>query len=239
MPAITYAIDNEIFRHFPDFIRGVLVARKVENCPSPAELIALLRQEEDNLREALNGQEIADHPHIRNWRDAFRSLGIKPAEFRSSIEAMVRRVAKGNQLPSINALVDIGNIISLRYLIPAGGHALDHVKTGITLRPASGDEVFVPLASDKPGHPEPGEIIFAEGSAVLTRRWVWRQSNHTLTEMGTRFIEFNLDGLPPVDETVIHRAGDDMAELVERFCGGGTEMFLLSIQNQSILIDSN
>lgn len=239
MSEIVYSIDSEVFRLFPDFTRGVLVAREVENRPSPDELVALLRQEEENLREALLGQEIADHPCIRNWREAFRSMGIKPSEFRSSIEAMARRVANGSQIPSINALVDIGNIISLRYLIPAGGHALDHVKSEITLRPAAGDEVFVPFGSDVAEHPEHGEIIFAEGSAVLTRRWVWRQSNHTLTEMGTRFIEFNIDGLPPVDKIVIRRAGDDLAELVKRFCGGRTEMFILSIQNQSIEIASN
>jgi DNA/RNA-binding domain of Phe-tRNA-synthetase-like protein len=236
MPEIVYSIDSEIFRLFPDFIRGVLVARDVENRQSPEELIALMRQEEDNLREALLGQEIAEHPLIRNWREAFRSLGIKPAEFRSSIEAMARRAAKGNQLPSINALVDIGNIISMRYLIPAGGHALDNLKSEISLRPASGDEVFVSFGSDVTEHPEPGEIIFAEGSMVLTRRWVWRQSNHTLTEIGTRFIEFNLDGLPPVEETVIRRAGDDLVDLVKRFCGGKTEMFLLAQDHPVIKI---
>jgi DNA/RNA-binding domain of Phe-tRNA-synthetase-like protein len=236
MPEIVYSIDSEVFRLFPDFIRGVLVARDVENRQSPEELIALMRQEEDNLREALLGQEIAEHPLIRNWREAFRSLGIKPAEFRSSIEAMARRAAKGNQLPSINALVDIGNIISMRYLIPAGGHALDNLKSEISLRPASGDEVFVSFGSDVTEHPEPGEIIFAEGSMVLTRRWVWRQSNHTLTEIGTRFIEFNLDGLPPVEETVIRRAGDDLVDLVKRFCGGKTEMFLLAQDHPVIKI---
>ena len=89
----------------------------------------------------------------------------------------------------------------------------------------------MPFGSNMVEHPEPGEIIFAEGSAVLTRRWVWRQSNHTLTEMGTRFIEFNLDGLPPVDETEIRRAGDDLTDLVKCFCGGRTEMFILTKDN--------
>ncbi|MBM3136665.1 MAG: cytoplasmic protein [Chloroflexi bacterium] len=236
MPEIVYSINDEVFRLFPNFIRGVLVARDVQNRPSPQELIAIMQQEEDNLREALIGQEIVEHPLIHNWREAFRSLGIKPSEFRSSIEALARRVVNGNQLPSINALVDIGNIISLRHLLPTGGHALDHVKSEIELRPASGDEVFVPFGSEISEHPEPGEIIFAEGNDVLTRRWVWRQSNHTLTELGTRFIEFNLDGLPPADEAVIHRAGDDLAELVKRFCGGSAEIFLLSDQNRRIAI---
>ncbi len=234
MTPITYSIDKQVFDLFPDFIRGVLVARNVENKISHEELIAIMRQEEDKVRETFEKQDIASHPRINSWREAFRSMGIKPSEYRSSVEAMVRRVVNGSQLPSINALVDIGNIISLRYLMPAGGHSRDNVQAEISLRPAVGDETFTSIGSDKVEHPDPGEIIFVEGSAVLTRRWVWRQSNHTLTEIDTHFIEFNLDGLPPVDEAEIRKAGDDLAELVTRFCGGETEMLVLSSQNRRI-----
>ena len=234
MAAVTYSIDPRVFDLFPDFIRGVLVARDVVNRPSPEELTAILRQEEEDLRRRLAGQDIAAHPRINCWRGAFRELGIKPGEYRSSIEAMARRVVNDHQLPTINTLVDIGNIISLRYLIPTGGHALDHIHKPICLRPALGDEIFVSFGTDQPEHPEPGEIIFAEGDAVLTRRWVWRQSNHTLTELNTRFIEFNLDGLPPVGELEIQQAGEDLAGLVQRFCGGSTAFYVLSKSNQKI-----
>lgn len=236
MAAITYSIDQRVFDHFPDFIRGVLAARNVVNQPSPEELTAILRKEEEEMRRRVAGQEIAAHPFINSWREAFRKMGVKPGEYRSSIEAMTRRVAKGHQLPAINALVDIGNIISLRYLIPTGGHALDHVSEPICLRPATGNEVFVPFGTDQPENPEPGEIIFTEGDAVLTRRWVWRQSNHTLTELATRFIEFNLDGLPPVGVMEINQAGQDLAELVQHFCGGSARFFLLSKDNPKIEI---
>ena len=119
MTQITYSIAQEVFDLFPEFIRGVLVAHDVQNNPSSPDLIAIMRQEETRLRESMAGQDIVGHSLINNWREAFRSQGIKPSEFRSSIEAMVRRVIKGSQLPAINALVDIGNIISLRNLIPA------------------------------------------------------------------------------------------------------------------------
>lgn len=234
MADITYSIDSKIFDLFPDFIRGVLVARDVVNQPSPEELIVILREEEEEMRRRVAGQEIAVHPRVNSWREAFRKMGVKPSEYRSSIEAMARRVANGHQLPAINALVDIGNIISLRYLIPTGGHALDHVREPICLRPATGNEVFVPFGTDQPENPDPGEIIFTEGDAVLTRRWVWRQSNHTLTELETRFIEFNLDGLPPVSVMEINQAGENLAGLVQRFCGGSAAFYVLSRFNQMI-----
>jgi hypothetical protein len=137
-------------------------------------------------------EQVAETPRLKSWREAYRSFGAKPSEFRSSIEALVRRVLRGDPLPSINALVDIGNVVSLRYLVPAGGHAIDVLTGDITLRPATGREEFTPFGSDKMEHPLPGEVIFAEGNVVLTRRWTWRQANHTLTQLETRAIEFNV-----------------------------------------------
>ena len=150
---------------------------------------------------------------------------------------MARRVINGNELPSINALVDIGNIISLRRLIPVGGHSLNNVSQEISLRAASGEEEFIPFGSDQMEHPDKGEFIFTEGDHVLTRRWVWRQSNHTLTELTTTFIEFNLDGLPPVKENEIKETGIELADLVKQFCGGEFSQQVLTRENPKISID--
>ena len=141
---------------------------------------------------------------------------------------MVRRVLRGDELPTINALVDIGNVISLRHLLSAGGHAIDVVRDDIELRFAAGDETFVPFGSDAPEHPLPGEVVFVEGDVVLTRRWTWRQANHTLTLPETTAIEFNVDGLPPVTTDEVLSACEDLADLVGRFCGGSGRVELLT-----------
>ncbi len=236
MTKIQYSISDVIFERFPQFIRGVVVARDVKNLASPPELITLLREAEVQLRSQVNAETLVTHPSIVSWREAFRSLGIKPSEYRPSLEAMARRVINGNELPSINALVDIGNIISLRRLLPVGGHSLNHVSQEIALRAASGNEEFFPFGSDRMEHPDKGEFIFAEGDAVLTRRWVWRQSNHTLTELTTTLIEFNLDGLPPVAENEIEKTGEELAELIQQFCGGSWTYGLLSTTNRSMIM---
>jgi len=87
-------------------------------------------------------------------------------------------------------------------------------------------------------HPDRGEFIFTDGDTVLTRRWVWRQSNHTMTELSTTFIEFNLDGLPPVTEREIKETGEDLADLVKQFCGGEFSQQVLSRENPKISIDN-
>jgi hypothetical protein len=50
MTEIQYSISDVIFERFPEFIRGVVVARDVINRASPLELIKLLREAETLLR---------------------------------------------------------------------------------------------------------------------------------------------------------------------------------------------
>jgi DNA/RNA-binding domain of Phe-tRNA-synthetase-like protein len=183
-------------------------------------LIAKLREAEDSVRKQAKIETIAEHPRIKAWREAYKAFGAKPSEFRSSVEAMARRALRNEQLPSINALVDIGNIISLQHLMPVGGHSMDDLTENISLRLASGDEIFIPFGSTEMEHPQPGEVIFAEGNTVLTRRWTWRQATHTLTLPETRSIEFNIDRLPPVDAEEVHAIANQLIGLVREFCGG-------------------
>jgi DNA/RNA-binding domain of Phe-tRNA-synthetase-like protein len=147
---------------------------------------------------------------------------------------MSRRVLRGNELPSINALVDIGNILSLRHLVPTGGHSLDAIEADISLRPADGSEEFVPFGSDEMEHPDPDEFVFVEGNTVLTRRWSWRQANHSLTLPSTKIIEFNIDGLPPVSMEEVELVAKDMFDLVGRFCGGDLSVQYITRDNPSI-----
>ncbi len=234
MPEYYYSIAPEIFERFPGYVRGVVIAHQVKNGPSPAGLVARLREAEVSVRERLDLDKIAEEPRIKAWREAYRAFGAKPAEFRSSVEAMARRALRGDEIPSINALVDIGNIVSLRHLIPAGGHAIDLLHGDIELRLATGEEDFVAFGSDELEHPLPGEVIFVEGNTVLTRRWTWRQGTHTLTLPETTAIEFNVDGLPPVTRAEIEQACKEVADLVAEYCGGVIRIDYLTAETPRI-----
>jgi DNA/RNA-binding domain of Phe-tRNA-synthetase-like protein len=231
---LTYRIADEVFAGFPDYRRGVVLAYDVCNGASPDALIGLLREEETSARARLDVETLTREPRLAVWREAFRSLGYKPGDFRPSLEALLRRVLHGQELPAINALVDIGTIVSLRHLLPVGVHAIDVLEQDIALRPAGGAEDFIPFGSEATEHPFPGEFIFSEGDTVLTRRWIWRQANHTLTLPETKAVEFNIDGLPPVMAAEVERAGIDVIDLVARFCGGRTRFEILSRQNPQL-----
>ena len=234
MAELTYSISQDIFNKYPDYARGVVLALDVQNGPSPEGLIQLLRQAEASARNQTSIENIADHPRIKSWREAYKAFGAKPSEFRSSVEAMARRVLRNDQIPGINALVDIGNIVSLEHLVPVGGHSMDELTQDIMLRLASGHEDFIPFGSTEIEHPVPGEVIFVEGNTVLTRRWTWRQANHTLTLPETHSIEFNIDRLPPVELEEIHSIANQVMGLVEEYCGGKMSYEILSVNHRKI-----
>ncbi len=231
---LNYTISNEIFAKYPGYVRGVVRAYGVTNGPSSDELVALLRKAEAHVRNHLKTEDLAEHPRMVSWREAYRAFGAKPTKFRPSMEAMARRVLKQQEIPSINALVDIGNIVSLRLLVPAGGHAIDVVEQDVALREAVGDEEFTAFGSDQVENPLPGEIILVEGKTVLTRRWTWRQANHTLVLPTTTDLEVNVDGLPPVEVSEVEDGCRQIIELIERFCGGNADYEVLSQENPTI-----
>jgi DNA/RNA-binding domain of Phe-tRNA-synthetase-like protein len=234
---LTYSISRDIFDKFPGYCRGVVLALDVQNGPSPEKLIHMLREAEASVCLQTTIESIAEHPRIKPWREAYKAFGAKPSEYRSSVEAMARRALRGDPLPSINTLVDIGNIISLEHLVPVGGHSLDELTQDIALRFATGEEKFIPFGSTELEYPLQGEVIFTEDITVLTRRWTWRQANHSLTLPETRAIEFNIDRLPPVELEEVHTIASQVMGLVGEFCGGRLRYEILSAEQREMKLE--
>ena len=232
--SVQYSITDDIFEHFPEYRRGVVIALDIDNGESPTELIASLRAAESELRTQLDPENLLENPKIASWREAYSQLGFKPGKNRPSMEALIRRVLKNDTLPSISKIVDLGNLVSIQNLVPVGAHAIDVVTQDIALRLATGEEIFEPFGSDDIEHPSTSEVIFAEGNTVLTRRWTWRQAKHTLVVPDTKAVEINFDGLPPVTHQDVEQICRQAAKLVQVYCGGKVTFEILSKDNPCI-----
>ncbi len=216
-----YTVAKEIFEMYPGYVRGVVVARGVTNGgPEKAEILALLREAEEAVRQRSDPEDISQHPRIASWRAAYARFGARPSKFHSSIEAMVRRVRKKGKLPYINHLVALGNYTSLKHLLPVGGHDVGVAENDLELKLAQGDELFTPFGTEVVENPRSGEVVYLEGKKVLCRRWTWRQAQHTILTPESRHVAINVDGLPPVTAEEIELICGELAELVRKFCGG-------------------
>ena len=172
-----------IHRDFPDLATRVLRLEGLTPVASVAEtvapLIALAKQ-----RIAVSTE--SDLPEIQAWRRAFGKMGLKPTQYRCASEALLRRLRKDGELPTVHSLVDLCNAVSVAFAIPIAAIDLDKIDGDLQVRPAIGTETYETFAGDIE-HLEAGEIIFADDSnRAHARRWTNRQSGHSAVMGGTR-----------------------------------------------------
>ena len=181
-----FAYSEDVTERYPTIRAGVIRATGLSNGPSSPELLAAYRAEQRVASERLDSTAIADFPSIAAWRRAFARFGAKPTQCRSAAEALLRRLAKQGDIPSISTLVDIGNHVSIRYAVPVAVFDRAGVAGSITVRFANGDERFTDLGSSESVTPDPGEVVFVdEDGSVCARRWCWRQSAQSATNPRT------------------------------------------------------
>ena len=195
----------------PDYRALLVVAEGLEPGPSDGVSERLLGDAEDVAREALGGGEVADHPHVAAWREAFRAFGAKPQRTRPSVEALLRRVPG---LPRVDRLTDAYNAVSVAHVVPLGGEDLDAYRGPLRLVRATGEETFATTAggSDVVEHPEPGEVVWRDDVGVTCRRWNWRQCTRTRLGPCTTRAVFVLDALGPLDDAARGAAADALVD---------------------------
>lgn len=213
-PDFAARVDPAVREAHPDYIALILVASGLTNGPSDSDSEAQLAKAEAQLRES-GLERAADHPHIASWRAAFSSFGAKPSRYPCSAESLMARVLKGDELPRINALVDLYNSVSVRNVVPLGGEDADRLEGPLRLTFATGDESFDPRGDGTElESPSPGEVIWRDDAGVTCRRWNWRQGRRTQITGGTTqafFVFDRLDGLSPA---ALRAAADDLAALL-------------------------
>ena len=227
-------VSPEVLAKFPAYVRGVVIARGVNNSGENQRLIELLRKAEQNATQDESLQDIKNHPRIAPWRQAYADFGTNPNKFYCSIESLGRRARRGDQLPYINTLVALFNYFSLKHMVPSGGDDLNSADGDLRLTLAKGDEPFTPLGSDEIEYPPPDEVIYVDNSKVMCRRWNWRQGDQTKLNPETSNVAINVDCLPPVAKGEAKAITEELAELVREFCGGEAKYFLLDTsQNEA------
>jgi DNA/RNA-binding domain of Phe-tRNA-synthetase-like protein len=190
-----FRYDEAIVDRYPSIVGGVLHADGIRNAPSPSSLVDAFAAEQRAVLERLADTPLSVVHSLAAWRRAFRAFGVDPTAYRSAAEALLRRLTKQGSIPSISALVDVGNLVSIRYGLPVAVFDLGSIAGGVTVRFATGDESFTDLGSGATERPEPGEVIFIdEAGHVVARRWCWRQSAESASSESTNEILITVEG---------------------------------------------
>ena len=181
------------------------------------------------MKTRIGATPLSELPTLNAWRRAISAFGVSPTKYRSAAESLLRRLTKKGDIPCINRLVDIGNLVSIRYGLPVAIFDSRQIALPITVHYADGSEHFTDLGSDKIVHPEAGEVIFSdENHMVVARRWCWRQSATSAEAIIT--VEAHHAG----GQGDIEKALADLTALLEDYAGGCHNAAALNADNPAI-----
>jgi len=217
---IKFLYRADLIEQHPDVCGGVLWATGLQNGPAREDLTALYAAEQAAVSATLP-ESLSELPTLSAWRQAFRRFGANPTKHRTAAEALLRRLQKKGDIPSINTLVDIGNLVSIRYALPVAFFDVRQVSGPITVCLAQGTERFTELDSGEVEHPEPGEVIFVDDTGlVAARRWCWRQSNESAAQLDTTTALVTVEAQHPGGRALIEQALADLTALLTEYAGG-------------------
>ncbi len=223
-----FSLDQAVLDRLPTLCVGLVVARGIDNTGSKPEVDALLDVAVRDAERRLAGINASEDPRVQPYRAAFSALGMSPSRYPSSNIALLRRIAKGKGLWHVNPLVDVGNAISIRYGLPLGAHAMNLASETLELRFSRADDVFVELGHSEPDSTlAPGELVYAVGNLVQTRRWTWRQSENGKVTADTSEVVFPIDGFVDANELQVREACDELAAHLRDVFGGTTRTYLV------------
>ena len=213
---MSFLIEPEVFEKLPEIFIGAVIVRGVDNTKKYPEIEKLLDDAVAEAEKQLDGWKIKEHPMIVPYRAAFTELGMNPNKFMPSIEALLTRIVKGKGMPHINPVVDLGNAISLKYLLPLGAHTLSEGDEAV--RFAREGDIFTPFGAEEPEQPDVGELIYACQNKIGTRRWIWRQSVEGMVMPESADIFYPVDGFSLNSDRVI-AATEELATLCQTIFG--------------------
>lgn len=216
---MAFIIEKEIWEQFPGLAYVVAHADGID-AGAAVDLRADVEAEHADLLSSWTYPNPQSHPHIGAWRSAFRdAMGVSGGKFPSAVEALVRRVVSGKGVLPINPIVDFYNLVSVRHVVPVGGWDVDSLLGGdIVLRHTRQGETFTELG----GGEEPvaaGEVCYSDAEELITRHFVWRQSEHAKVTPATRRLFLVSEILPEVGAEVAQAVRSSFVEGLKRYFG--------------------
>ncbi len=225
----------DILTKYPTIIGGVIIARAMTNRPSPPDLLEIYRAEQQAVIAKIGETPLSQLPSLAAWRRVFRSFGVDPTQVRSAIEALLRRLTKQGDIPSINLLVDLGNLVSIRYALPIAMVDTRHATGAISVHFADGSERFTNLGATEIDHPETGEVVFSDDTKlVFARRWCWRQSDQSAARDDTSNAIITIEGHHDGARADVENAIRDLTALIAAYAGGDLTHAILDKNHPSI-----
>ena len=221
---------------FPEAEIGLILLKDIKmEEKSSREIKDKLDEAHDKALTYLTKPVLSENPVIKVWRDAFRLFKTKKGA-RCSIEALLKRVAKDNDVGSINPLVVIYNAASLNYALPCGAEDIDKFVGDLKLEVTQGGDDFQAIGDDKNSPTLEGELCYKDDEGAICRCFNWRDGQRTMITEKTKNAILFMESIDPQRKEDLKEAINYLAENLEKYLEGKVEIHFLSKENPSVEI---
>jgi DNA/RNA-binding domain of Phe-tRNA-synthetase-like protein len=219
---------SKVWQQFPQLVAGLLV---LDGIHPDVDVEDHLQPWYQKARERLIGKTESQLDEISAWRRAYSQMGLKPTQYRSAGEALLRRFRREDDLPRLHPLVDLCNVISLTFALPVAAFDLDQVDGYLEVRHARGTEEYLAFSGEIE-IPPADEIVFADASnRVHARRWTFRQSRRSVIMPETAQVLIVSEGLHGSAATDIPALIDALAGEITAIWSPPTQRAILSAES--------
>jgi len=209
-------IAPEILENYPGTHIGGLYAHVIVE--EKNNYVEALKKELPKIvkeRGLLSTEELSKHPRIANWRKIYSDMGVKTSSYRCSLEALLRRVIKGENIWNVSSVVDCYNCVSVMTMMSMGAYDARKLKGDLTLRYGRKGEEFAPLGLGGRISVKDTHIVYADEEKIYCWLWNHRDSKLCAVTKETKCALFFVDAAQESDAPDVEKALDLLSRHLE------------------------
>jgi len=153
--------------------------------------------------------QVESHPLIMVYRELQKQLGGDP-QMLPAVESLIVRGILKHRFPTVNSVVDVANLVSIKHLVPIGLFDLDKINGNLELTLAGSGDQFIPIGKEKPVKLLQGTPILKDSDGIFSAVGS-RDSKRTMITNATRNVLVFSWGIEGVDPALVSQVLDECA----------------------------
>ena len=213
-------LNPSVKRRYPELTIGYAIARNVK----VERIEKKLEDEKKSVVKEIQGKyastPVLEIPEVKAYREFYKALGVDPTKVRPPVEYLLRKAMAGS-FPSINNLVDLCLLASVRHSAIVSVYDLDKTKGNLTIDIARGDETLQ-LIDGRTVTPAMGEVLLRDEEKILTA-YTLGDAKATMVTPQTKnalLIAWNVSG---ISRQQVEAALNLTTDYATRFCQATVE----------------
>lgn len=201
-------------------IRGIEL-NEVNNQQYPPLLSDYINNEINQELLGLDKEKIKTDPIIQGFWDLHKTVHLPKRNNTPAPVTLLKLLLKRETLFSINPVVDLYNLISIKSHLALGAHDIEHITGNVTLKITDGTENFIPIGANN--HPEPikaGEYGYIDDNNDVICHLETRQVEKTKVTSETNHIFYIVQGNRNTSQAYVDKVAQQVIDLTTKYLGG-------------------